>query len=351
MKKSMEKLKNNSKCIFYFHTINKIGGVEAFLWYLAQLYDIELYYKEGDIRQLERLSKLIPIHKYRGGRIQCDKAFFNYNPDIIDMVDANEYIGVVHCDYNVVKFSPCVHPKITKWVGVSQLACDSFTKRTGLKCELIYNPIKLDKDTPKPLIIVCATRLTSEKGKENIITLADRLSKKGKPYLIIVFTDDRDRKREINNPNIVYADPQLDIAPYMKMANWVFVPSKTEAFGYTPVEAAYLGIPLLLMDLPIWKELGFKDGEHGWIIQDINTFDLDKLWQKIPKFEYEPPKSNWNKYLPNKTEFKPNTSQLVRVKRSYYDVELKRSTVRNEEIEVSLTRALYLEDLNLVEII
>ena len=347
----MNKSVNNSKCIFYFHTINKIGGVEAYLWYLAQLYDIELYYKEGDIRQLERLSRLIPIHKYNGGIIECDRAFFNYNPDIIDNIKANEYIGVVHCDYKSIPFKPCVHPKITKWVGVSQLACDSFKEITGLECELIYNPIKLNKDIEKPLIIVCATRLTSEKGKENIITLADRLSKKGKPYLIIVFTDDRDRKHEINNPNIVYAEPQLDIAPYMKMANWVFVPSKTEAFGYTPVEAAYLGIPLLLMDLPIWKELGFKDGENGWIIQDINTFDLDKLWQKIPKFEYEPPKSNWGKYLPKKTKYDPNKKVKVRVKRAYYDIQLQRSVSINEEIEVTLTRAINLEELNLVEII
>ena len=101
----MEKLVNSSKCIIYFHTINKIGGVESCLYYLSQLYDIEVYYKEGDIKQLERLSNLIPVHKYKGGRIQCDKSFWNYNPDIIDMVDANEYIGLVHCDYKQVPTS------------------------------------------------------------------------------------------------------------------------------------------------------------------------------------------------------------------------------------------------------
>ena len=105
------------------------------------------------------------------------------------------------------------------------------------------------------------------------------------------------------------------------------------------------------MDLPIWKELGFKDGENGWIIQDIETFDLDKLWQKIPKFEYEPPKSNWEKYLPKKTKYDPNKKTNIRVKRAYYDVELQRNTIRNEELEVSMTRALYLEELNLVEIL
>ena len=195
----MTKLVNSSKCIFYFHTINDIGGVESVLWYLSQLYDIEVYYKEGNIKQLERLSKQIPVHKYTGGRIQCDKAFWNYNPDIIDYVDANEHIGVIHCDYKQIPFKPCMHPKITKWVGVSQLVCDSFEEITGIKAELIYNPVVIDKKCEKPLIIVCATRLTFEKGKDNIINLANRLTQKGKPYLIIVFTNDKDKKHEINN--------------------------------------------------------------------------------------------------------------------------------------------------------
>lgn len=347
----MEKSVKNSKCIFYFSVINQIGGVESFLWYLANLYDIEVYYKEGDIKQLERLSTTIPIHKYRGGRIQCDKAFFNYNPDIIDMIDANEYIGIVHCDYKVIPFKPCLHPKIKKWVGVSQLVCDSFKEITGLDCELIYNPLFIKKDVEKPLIIVCACRLSKEKGKDNIIKLANRLTQKGKPYLIIVFTNDKDRKHEINNPNIVYADPQIDIAPYLKIADIVFVSSKTEAYGYTPVEATYLGIPVLLMDLPIWKELGFKDGVHGWIINDIDTFNLDKLWQKIPKFTYEPPKSNWDKYLPKKTEYNPSKKVNVRVVKVYFDVELNRNTKKDEILVVSLTRALYLEQLKLVEVL
>ena len=74
----MTELANTSnKCIVYFNTINSIGGVESWLWYLAQLYDIEVYYKVGDVKQLERLSTQCPIHKYKGGTIKCDKAFFN----------------------------------------------------------------------------------------------------------------------------------------------------------------------------------------------------------------------------------------------------------------------------------
>lgn len=349
--KYMTKLVNSSKCIIYFHTINQIGGVETFIYYLSKLYDIEVYYKEGDIKQLERLSTQCPIHKYRGGYIQCDKALFNYNPDIIDYVNANEYIGIVHTDYKQSEFSPCLHPKITKWIGVSQLVCDSFKEITGLDCELIYNPVVIDKKAEKPLIIVCACRLTKEKGKDNIITLAKRLTEYGKPYLIIVFTNDKDRKHEINNPNIVYADTQLDIASYLKIGDWIFVPSKTEAFGYTPVEAAMLGIPTLLMNLPIWGEIGFKNNENCLIIDDINTFDLSKLWNTKLKFNYDLPKSNWNKYLPKKTKYNPNKLVKVKAKADYFDVEKQKSIVYNEEFEVSIKRAVYLEERKLVDIL
>lgn len=350
MAKYMTKLVNSSKCIFYFHTINSIGGVESWLYYLSQLYDIEIYYKEGDPKQLARLAEQCPIHKYKGGYIHCDKAFFNYNPDIIDFVIANEYIGVVHCDYKQNEFKPCLHHKITKWVGVSQLVCDSFKEITGLECELIYNPIVIDKNIDRTLIIVCACRLTKEKGKDNIIKLANRLTEKGKAYLIIVFTDDKDRKHEINNPNIVYAEPHLDIAPYLKIADILFIPSKTEAYGYTAVEGAYLKVPLLLMNLPIWQELGFKDGINGWIVDDINTFDLDKLW-KTPSANYTPPKADWNKLLPKKTQYDPNKKVKVKARKDYDDIELKKHIVYNEEFEISIKRAIYLEGLNLVEIL
>ena len=227
----------------------------------------------------------------------------------------------------------------------------AFKEITGITPELIYNPVVIDKEAKRPLIIVAATRLTFEKGKDNLITLANRLSETKKPYLLIVFTNDKDRKHEINNPNIVYADTQLDIAPYLKIADYVFVPSKTEAFGYTPAEAASLGIPLLLMDLPIWKELGFKDGVHGYIIKDINKFDLNKLYKKIPKFEYEPPKSNWNKYLPNKGIYDPNKLTQVKALKDYDDMKLAKHINYGEIFNTDYQRAIYLESLGLVEVI
>lgn len=349
MVKSMTKLVENCRNVFYFSEINAIGGVESFFYYLAQLYkNIEVYYRKGDPKQIERLAKLIPTHKYSGGTIVCDKLFCQYNVDILDKVEAKDIYYIVHTDYKTCGYMPIVHPKINHYIGVSQVVCDSFKELTGLDCELIYNPVVIDKNAQKPLIIVSAMRMSPEKGKDNIIKLTEKLDKEGLKYIWFIFTNS---SRDIPNPNIVLLEPKLDIAPYLKIADIVAAPSTSEAFGYTPVEALSLGIPVLLMDLPIWKELGIKDGEHGWIIQDIDKFNVHNLYKKIPKFTYEPPKSKWNKYLDNKSNYDPNKRVKVKATRTYYDTVENKWVNISEEWTTSLSRSIYLQELNLVKVI
>lgn len=344
----MQELVNNSRCVFYFSEINAIGGVESFFWYLANLYkNIEVYYKKTDPKQIERLARLIPTHKYTGGKIVCDKFFCQYNVDILDQVEANDIFYIVHSDYKNNGYLPITHPKINHYIGVSQTVCDSFKELTGLDCELIYNPVVIDKKAKKPLVLVSAMRMSPEKGKDNLIKIADKLDKENLPYIWLVFTNST---REIQNPNIIYLSPRLDIAPYLKLADIVVAPSKSEAFGYTPVEALMLGIPVVLMDLPIWHELGIKDGVHGWIIKDIDNFDVHKLYDKLPKFEYKPPKSNWDKYLNNNSDYNPNFKVKVKPIRSYFDVELgKWLNPGDEPFEIENGRAIYLYELGLVK--
>lgn len=345
----MNELLKNSRNVFYFSNINKIGGVESFFWYLAQTYkNIEVYYKTGDIGQISRLAKIIPVYKYTGQKIICNRFFCQYNIDILDNVEANEICYIIHCDYGSVKISPILDKRIDKYIGVSKVACDSFTELTGINAELIYNPIVINPKE-KILTLVSATRLTYEKGKDTMIALANKLDEAGIKYLWLIFTDDKDRKHEINNPNMVYIEPRIDIAPYLKIADYVVQCSSTESFGYTPNEALLMGIPVILTDLPIWHELGIKDGIHGYIIKDINKFDVKKLLNIPKNFTYKLPKSNWGKYLDNKTNYDPNQKIKVKVIKDYDDLELKVHKIYGEEFEVGISRAIYLVALGLVK--
>ena len=343
------------KNIFYFYMLNEIGGVETFFYYIAKKYydfDITIYYTIGNDNQINRLKKYVRVKKWNGERIKCEKAFFNYKPTIIDYVDAEEYIQIIHLDYKLQNMKPVINPKITKFIGVSKQACASFTELSGIEAECIYNPIEIDK-SEKTLLIVSATRLTSEKGKENIIKIGNKLNKAKLRYLWFIFTDDTN---EIDNPNIIYMKPTLDIIGYLKMADIVAQLSTSESYGFTPNEALSVGTPVLLMDLPIWKELNIQDGVHGWIIDDIDTFDVNKLYKKLPKIKYNPPKDTWRDILaPGKSNYMIDMKTIVKVRgiiEPYFnDIELNKRIPFGYEYDVNKVRADDLVTKKLVEIV
>ena len=191
--------------IFYFDRINKIGGVETFFYNIAKMYgnkDITIFYGAGDIKQIERLKKYVRVVQWIGQEIECEKAFFNYSLRPINKVHAKEYYEIIHANYKQIGLKPNLHPKINKYLGVSQSVCDAFTEVTGLPCELCYNPVQID-EYKKTLILVSATRLTREKGKHRIIKLAEALEQAGISYIWYIFTNDT---KAIPNPHIIYMD-------------------------------------------------------------------------------------------------------------------------------------------------
>jgi len=343
------------KNIFYFYMLNEIGGVETFFYYIAKKYcdfDITIYYTIGNKNQIDRLKKYVRVKKWHGERIKCEKAFFNYQPVIIDYVDADEYIQVIHLDYKLQNKRPVINPKITKYIGVSKQACASFKELSGIEAECIYNPIEID-EPEETLLIVSATRLTEEKGKKNIVKIGNKLNRAKLRYLWLIFTDDVDA---IDNPNIIYRKPTLDIIGYLKKADIVAQLSDSESYGFTPNEALLVGTPVLLMDLPIWRELNIQDGVHGWIIDDIDNFDVNKLYKKLPKIKYNPPKDTWKNMLaPGKSTYMEDLQTIVKVRgiiKPYFkDIELDQDIPLGYEYEINKVRADDLVTKKLVEIV
>lgn len=281
--------------IIYFDNINSIGGVESFFYYLAKKYndyDITIVYSNGDEKQIRRLREYVRVKKFDGKRIECKKAFFNYSKQIIDKVDAEEYIEVIHYVPTEAN-KPEINHKINKYLGVSKLVCDEFTRLTGIPCELAYNPVEIDKPR-KVLKLISATRLTAEKGKKRMQKLAEELDKAKIPYLWLIFTDS---DKVIDNPNIIYMKPTLNIVDYIAMADYLVQLSDTESFSISINEALKLGVPIISTDLPVLKELGISN-KHGYILDmDMNNIPIQDIYTKIPKVKYDSPKDQWDKYL------------------------------------------------------
>lgn len=313
------------KNMFYFYNINKIGGVENFFYELAKKYnkfDIVVYYTSGDPDQIKRLRKYITVKKYNEGDIiECEKAFFNYKANIIENVIAQEYYMIIHADYKQQRVVPNTHPKITKYIGVSQAVCDSFTELTGLPCELCYNPITLDPPK-RTLHLVSATRLTKEKGKWRMKKLAKTLNDANIPFVWDIYTND---VNEIKEPNVRYQKPTLEINGKLSDADYVVQLSDSESYCYTMVQALMLKVPVIVCPWECLKELKVNN-DYGFILPfDMNNIPVEDIYNKHFDFEYIPPEDRWNEILaPGKSKLLEARKYMykVRARKTYQDLKI-----------------------------
>lgn len=342
------------KNIFYFYKINKIGGIETFFYYLAKKYkdfDITIYYQEGDEAQIRRLKKYVRVIKYNGEKIKCKRAFFNFNLDIIDNVEAEEYYQIAHGDYKASGDIPNISKKITKYLGVSKRVCETFSEIIKQDVELVYNPIEIEKPK-KVLNLISATRLTREKGKNRMIKLAKMLDDAGIPYLWTIFTDDT---QAIDNPNIVYMKPRLDIINYIANADYLVQLSDNEGYCYSVVEALKVGTPVIVTDCPVFKELGINK-TNGFVLDfEMENVPIKEIYKGLPKFEYEPKKDNWSDLLvKGKSNYQKDlkTKVLVKCVQNYFDIELQELKTKNSKpYKVNKVRAEELIGYGDIEII
>lgn len=338
------------KNVFYFKVISYIGGCESFFYYLSKLYkNMVVYYKEAHPEQIKRLAKNVEVHKYKENKIiKCDNFFCCYGPDIIDNVIANNYIHLIHCDYKQVSFRPIMHPKFTKYIAVSKLAGESFKEITGVDYELIYNPVSIDipkveKYNDGKIHLISATRLTKEKGLKRMQKLARMLEQAGIDFEWLVYTN---RHREGIGKNVIYKVPKLDIIEDVAKADFLVQLSDCEAFCYSVVESLMVNTPVICTDLPVFKELGLNEGNSIICDLSMNNVDINRVKQSF-KFKYKPPKSNWNKYLDNDSDYNGKDKAKIIAKRSFYMIDENIHARRNKEYITTKERASYLESKGL----
>lgn len=301
------------KNIFYFKKICAIGGTEQFLYEIAKKYkdyDITVVYDDIDPYQLERLKKLVRCKKHiKGEVIKCDKAFFNFNTEIIDEVEANQYYFIAHAIYQELGYKepPVANKKLTDFLGVSNYASDrlkNFGKRLGRDLNVItcYNPLTLEPKE-KVLHIVGASRLDdTTKGGNRMLKLIEAMDryceKTGRHYLFTIFTN---TNLHIDSKNVVIMKPRVDVRPFIQDADYVVqLSNDMETYCYTINEALGYGVPIITTPLSILKELPITDNEH--LVCDFDMSNADEIVKEIfekevKPFNYNPPKDNWEEFL------------------------------------------------------
>jgi len=342
----------NHENIFFVSDINVIGGVETFLWEMVkkyQKYDIAVVYRTGNEKQIKRLQKYCMVYQHSKQRIKCKIAIINYDVSIIDYNDEGaEIYQVIHGDYTnpVYTWKPLTHPRIKEYIGVCKYIEDGFRKLMGIKnTSYIYNPLTVDDEEDKMLILVSATRLTKIKGKDRMIELANALDNAGIKYIWYVFTND---VNAINNPNVVYMKPRLDVRRWIRKADYVVQLSDTEALCYTMLESLYLDVPVICTPFPFLDEIGVKDGINAWILNfDCSNMKhiIDNI-MNVPKFKFKHLEDRYDDLLSHSpSHYKEDKIMKVKVealdtyeKFNVTDNELKRVPKAGEQFEITKER-------------
>lgn len=315
--------------IFYFKSISEIGGIETFLYYLSKLYknyDVTIIYDYANREQLARLKKNVKCIKFSGQEIECEKAFFNYNLDIIDKVKAKEYYQIIHGDYKATRIQCNTNAKITKYLAVSKIAGESFYQETGIKPEVIYNPLNIDK--PKKILkLISATRLTNEKGYNRMIKLAKELSDNKIPFEWHVFTN----KSDIDSDFFIVRKPKLNIINDIAEADYLVQLSDSEGYCYSIVEALSVRTPVICTNIPVLKEIGVSKNNSYILNLDMSDINVDEIYKEIPKVtNYKAPECLLINYI-DKTKSKYEEERGMKYKVRALDT-YKKMNIRDEQL-------------------
>ena len=297
-----------ARTIFYISNLNKIGGVEQWIYYIAKHYghrkDFAVICDSGDKEQLRRLTKLCKVQYYNGEKIKCENAIFAYNFNIIDNVEAKNYYHFIHGNIKAVKkiypnMDMMAAPQITKQYSVSKITAEGYKNVYGIDTEVFYNIVDIDKpkkltdqENPfynkKGLKLITASRLLDEiKGFEYMEIIARKLNEAKIPFTWLCFSD----KPAKANDSFIFMKPDLDITPYIQEADYLVQTSKDESYGYSIVESLMLDVPVIVMNIPVLKELCVEDGKQGYVLNfDMNNLDIHKIANNKPIIkDYQPP--------------------------------------------------------------
>ena len=344
--------------VFYYSHVFRIGGVETFFYEIARKYadrDLTLLYKSGDPEQLQRIAQYIRIRKWNGEKIQCRQAIFGYSFDLhdLDLIQAEEYIQIIHADFGALRdrIKPKVDKRFSRYISVSENNAKEFEKLTGIRCEVCYNPITLDKPR-KVLHLLSATRLSPEKGYGRMQMLANALDAAGVRYTWTIYTDST---LKVNSPNVVHAGTRLDIRDFIADADYLVQLSDTEGYPYSLLEALSLGTPVIVTDLPSNPDSQVVDGVNAIVLPfDMSEIPIDRIVKGLKKFRYKPQEDGWADILttaPSTWEEERGKRVTVEAVCRYQDLELNRIFEKGETHECSWERMQDLQAKGLARIV
>ena len=331
-------------CI-YCANMQKIGGIETWMYYWCQnmykLYDIMVVFRDNmDGMQIQRLSQIVQVIKLGSKQIECDTLINTRITDKIpEEIKAKQIIQMVHGCSSAL-FDCKIQSKYDKLVFVSQAAADTYEKN---KYEVIHNFTFPEQKQNKALFLITASRFTREKGGERMVELAAALRRANIEFIWFVFSHQDTKLAK----GMVKLPETLNIKDYISRCDYLVQLSDSEGFGYSIVEALELGVPVITTPVTVLDEIGFKDGQDGYIVPfDMEDIKAEKFLD-IPETQWAwdngKIKKQWQQLLgkskPTGEYLKNGSTVNLEIIESYFDMELGRNMTVGEVVTMRRVRA------------
>ena len=254
-----------------------IGGIETWIFNFCKAmhryYDIIVLYDEINDAQMDRLTPYAKVVK-RSKDIECETLIVSRITDRApSCVAYNRKIQMVHACKMDERWA--IPQNADEIIGVSDVVLKSFDQEGRVIHNLVYTE-KMDA-----LLLVSATRLgTFEKGVERMRDMAAQMRQAGIRFIWICFSEIDPQCKDI-----IWANPRLDISAYIEKADYLVQLSDAEGFGYSMVEALQLKTPVITTPIEVLSEIGFEDGEHGYIVPFDGDMDVQRF-KNIPSVDF-----------------------------------------------------------------
>ena len=273
--------------VIYAKHIYRIGGIESWLYYVTKRYNegqITVLYETADSDQLDRLKGVVDVIQYTGQEFHCEKLIY-VAPIYIEDDDiykgAKKRYLINHVCYGESQEAFEI-PELDGNYAVSDICKESCkTKELG-DITTLYNPVEIEAPD-RVLKLVSACRWSKDKGSEQMLKFAEMLDKANIHFIWLIFTDE---EPDEHHPNMVFMNSRLDLGLFLKEADYGVQFTRIESYGLFPVECLKLGTPVILTDLPVFREIGITDKEAFFYSWDMKGKDVKEL-MNIPKVNFK----------------------------------------------------------------
>ncbi|EOZ93765.1 Glycosyltransferase [Indibacter alkaliphilus LW1] len=214
-------------------------------------------------------------------------------------VRIGEEIGFPNHDWKWSLIFKAIYKLATKVIGISKAVKDRIVELGEVsadKVEVVYNPvsvtdsvsIKISVD-PDAFIFVSICRLVPVKNLQTLILafkelMSSELHEHPKLWIVGDGTEREKLEKQVHdlelNDHVIFWGFQMDVSPYLKAAQAFVLPSLSEGFSISLVEAMFCGLPCIVTNQGGPTEI-IEDKETGFLIDPHNQDQILDTMRKM----------------------------------------------------------------------